>query len=103
MAKQSCSPSSSFSPSFEKLFEGPFPELLESLEDQGVELGIFLSIQPLSSCPPPTLDTGSPADFGPESPDNHIQTPKSYLTTNDQLGLVIYPSNPLFDPVVISP
>ena len=58
------SPSSSSSPLSERLSEEPFPELLESLEDQGVELRIILSIQPLSSHPPPTSDTGSPFDIG---------------------------------------
>jgi len=96
------SPSSSSSPPSERLPEEPFPELLKSLEDQGVELGIVMSIQPLSSRPPPTSYSRSPADFGLESLDNPIQTPKSSPTTDCQLGLVIYPPNTLFGPVVIS-
>lgn len=103
MVEPSGSPSSYSSPLSERLSEEPFPELPQSLEDQGVELGIVLSIQTLSSHPSPTSDTRSCADFGPESPDNPVQTPESSLTTNGQLGLVIYPLNPLFNPVVISP
>lgn len=82
--------------------EDPFPELLESLDDQGVELRIVLSIQPLSSCPLPTFDTGSSTNLGLESLDNLVQTPDSSPTTDSKLGLVIYPLNPLFDPIVIS-
>lgn len=50
----------------------------------------------MSSHPLPTFDTRSSADLGPESPENSS-------TTNGQLGLVIYPLNPLFNPIVISP
>ena len=102
MAEPSSSPSSSSSPASERLSVDPFLELLESLEDQGVELGTVLSIQTLSSRPLPTFDTGSTAELGPESQDNPVQTPKDSPTTNGQLGLVIYPLNPLFDPIVIS-
>lgn len=102
MAEPYGSPSSSSSPPSVILFEESFPELLESLEDQGVELEIFLSIQHLSSRPQPTFDTGSSTDLGPESPDNPVQTLENSLTTDGQLGLVIYPPNPLFHPVVIS-
>ena len=84
------------------MFEESFPELPESLEDQGVELRIVLRIQPLSSRPPPAFDTGSSIDLGLESLDNPIQTPTNSLTTDGQHGLVIYTPNPLFDPVVIS-
>ncbi len=65
MAEPSNSPNSSSSPPSERLSEEFFPELSESLEDQNVELAIFLSVQPLSSCPPPTFDTGSHVDLGP--------------------------------------
>lgn len=102
MVEPSISPSSFSSPPSEILYEEPFPQLPESLEDQGVELEIILSIQPLSSHPLPTSDTGSLADIRPESLDNPVQTPKSSPTTDGQLGLVIYPPNRLFDPVVIS-
>ena len=47
MAEPFGSPSSSYSPLSERFSEEPFPELPESLEDQGVELGIVLRIQPL--------------------------------------------------------
>ena len=80
-----------------------FPEVPESLEDQDVELTIVLSIQPFSSRSPPAFDTGSSTNLGPESPENPVQTLKKSLTTDGHLGLVIYPPNPLFDPVVISP
>ena len=96
------SPSSSSSPSSERLFEEPFPELPESLKDQYVELAIFLSIQPLSSHPPSTFDNGSSADLGPEYLDNPIQTPENSRTSDSQHGLVIYPPSPLFDPILIS-
>ena len=102
MVEPSGSTNSSSSPPSEILSEESFPELPESLEDQGVELGIFLSIQPLSSHPSPTFDTRSSVDLGSQSPDNPIQTPKNSLTTSSQLGLVIYPLNPLFDPILIS-
>ena len=82
MVEPSGSPSSSSSPPPERLSEELFPELLESLEDQGVELGIVFSIQPLSSFPPPTSDIGSLADLGPKSPDKPIQTLESSLTTD---------------------
>ena len=103
MAEPSNSPNSSSSPPFERLSEEPFLELPKSLEDQDVELAIFLSIQPLSSHPPPTFDTGSFTDLGSESPDNLVQTLENSSMTDGQLGLVIYPPNPLFHPVVISP
>ena len=80
MVEPSGSPSSSSSPLFERLSEEPFLEFLQSLEDQGVELGIFLSIQPLSSRPPPPSDIGSFSYIGLESFDNPIQTAKSLLT-----------------------
>jgi len=102
LVEPSGSPNSSSSPLSERLFEKPFPELPESLEDQNVELAIVLSVQPLSSRPPPTFDTGSFVDLGLESLDNPVQTPNNSPTTDGQLGLVIYPLNPLFDPVVIS-
>ena len=103
MAEPSGSPSSSSTPPSERSSEEPLPELSQSLEDQGVELGIVLSIQPLSSCPPPPSDTGSLTNIGLESLDNLIQTLKSQLTPDGQLGLVVYPLNPLFNPVMISP
>ena len=102
VVEPSGSPSSYSSPLSERLPEDPFLELLKSLKDQSVELGIILSIQPFSSCPLPTSDTGSVVDFFPESPNNPIQTPESSPTTDGQLGVVIYPLNPLFDPIVIS-
>ena len=95
-------PSSSSSPLSERLSKEPFPEFPQSLEDQGVELVIFLSIQPFSSHPPPS-DTGSLSDIGPKSLDNPIQTPESPLTSEGHLGLVVFPLNPLFDSIVISP
>jgi len=52
-----------------------------------------MSIQTLSSCPPPS-DTGSPYDSSLESLDNPIQTPKSPSTPKGQQGLVVYPPNP---------
>lgn len=61
-----------------------------------------MSIQPLSYRPPPTSDTGSLFDIGLKSPDNPFQTHESSPTTEGHLGLVIYPPNPLFDPIVIS-
>lgn len=103
MVEPSDSPSSTSSPPSKIFLEEDFPKLPESLEDQGVELGIILSIQPLSSCPLPTSNTRSPADFGLESLDNPIQTLEISLTIDSQLGLVIYPFNPLVNPVVISP
>ena len=72
MVEPSGSPSSSSSPLSERSSEELFPELPQTLEDQGVEIGIFLSIQPLTSHPPPPSDTGSLSDIGPESPDNPI-------------------------------
>ena len=45
--------------------QGVHPELPQSLEDQGVELGIFLSIQPLSSRSSP-LDSWSPQESDPK-------------------------------------
>lgn len=73
----------------------------QSLEDQGVELGIVLIIQPLSSCRPPS-NIGSLSNIGPESLDNPIQTPESLPTSEGQLGLVVYPMNHLFERIVIS-
>ena len=96
MIEQSCSPNSSFSPPSKRLFEELFPELSESLEDQFVELAIVLSVQPFLSRPPPTFDTGWSVDLGLKSLEN-------LPATNDQLGLVIFPLNPLFDIVEISP
>ena len=72
MAKQTGLPSSSSSPLSKRLSKKPFPELPQSIEDQGIELGIVLSIQPLSSHPPHPLDTGSISKIGPKSPDNPI-------------------------------
>ncbi len=66
------SPSSSSSPPSERLFEEPFPKLPQSLEDQGVDLGIVLRIQPLSYRPPPPSDTRSILDIGPVSLYNPI-------------------------------
>lgn len=103
MAKPSGSPNSSSSPLSERLSKELFPKLLESLEDQNVELAIVLSVQPLLSRPPPTFDSGSPADLGLESLDKPVRTPENSPTTDGQLGLVIYPPNPLFDVVEISP
>lgn len=57
MAEPSSSPNSSSSPSSKRLFEEPFTGLSESLEDQNVELAIILSVQPLSSPPPPTFNS----------------------------------------------
>ena len=87
----------------ERLFKEPFPELPPPLEDQGVELGIFLRTQNVSSRRPPPSDTGKLSDIGPEYLNNPIETPESQPTTNGQLGLVVYPLNPLFDPISISP
>ena len=72
MVEPSRSPNSSSSPPSKILSEGPFPELPQSLEDQGVELGIVLSIQPLSSRPPPLSDIGLLSNIAPESLDNPI-------------------------------
>jgi len=102
MAEASGSPNSSSSPLSEILFEESFPKLLESLGDKNVELTIVLSVQPLSSRPPPTFCSGSSDDLGLESPENLIRTPENSPSTDDQLGLVIYPLNPLFDVVKIS-
>lgn len=77
MDEPSSSPSSSSSLPSERLSEEPFPELPELDEDQVVEFGIFMSIQPLSFCPPPPSDTRSLSDIGLESPDNPIQTLES--------------------------
>jgi len=77
MVEPSGSPSFPTCPPSERLLEESFSELPESLEDQGVEPGVILSIQPLSSRPLPTLDTGSLTNFVPESPGNPIQTPES--------------------------
>ena len=77
MVEQSGSPSTSSSPPPEILSEEPFPELLQSLEHQGVELGVIMSIETLSSRPPPLSDIGSLFDIGPKSLDNPIQTTES--------------------------
>ncbi len=71
MVQPTGSPSSSSSPPFERLSQEHFPKFPQLLQDQGVELGIVLSIRRLSSHPPP-LDTGSLSNIGPESPDNTI-------------------------------
>ena len=83
MVEPSGSPISSSSPLSERLSEDPLPELLEPFEDQNVELTIVLSVQPLSSHPPPTFDSGSSIDLGPESLENPVQTLESSPTTND--------------------
>lgn len=88
MVEPSGSPNSSSSPPSERLSEEPFPELLESLKDQNIELAIVLSVQQLSSRPPPTFNIGSPAYIGPKSLDNPIRTPENSPTTDSQLGLV---------------
>lgn len=82
MAEPYGSPSSSSSSPSERFPEEPFPELSESLEDQGVELEIIMRFQPLPSCPPPTSDIGSPTNFGSKSSDNTVQTLESSPTTN---------------------
>lgn len=56
--------------------QGVHLELRQSLEDQGLELGIVLSIQPFSSRLPPS-DSWSPQEYDLDSSDNPIQTPKS--------------------------
>ena len=56
--------------------QGVHPELTQSLEDQGFELGIITSIQTLSSHPPPSY-SWSPQESDPDSSDNPIQTPES--------------------------
>lgn len=82
MVEPSSSPYSSSSPLSKRLSEEPFPKLSESLEDQNVELTIVLSVQPLSSHPPPTFDTGSPVDLGLQSPDNPVRTLDNSSTTD---------------------
>lgn len=57
----------------------------------------------MSSHPPPTFDSGSSVDLGPESSNNHVRTTENSPTIDDQLGMVIYPLNALFDIVEISP
>lgn len=74
MAKPSSSPISSSSPLSGRLPEEPLPELSEPFEDQNVELTIVLSIQPLSSCPPPTFDSGSSTGLHLETLDNPVRT-----------------------------
>lgn len=46
--------------------QGVHLELPQSLEAQGFELGIFPSIQPLAS-PPPPLDSLSPQESNPKT------------------------------------
>jgi len=72
VAEPSGSPISSSSPPFERLSKEPLLELSKPLEDQNVELAIVLSVQPLSSHPPPTFDSGSSVGLDPESQDNPI-------------------------------
>lgn len=72
------------------------------LRTKYVELAIVLSVQPLSSHPRPTFNLGSSTNISPESLDNPVQTTENFPTTDDQLGLVIYPSNPLFHTVEMS-
>ena len=103
MAEPSGSPNSSSSPPYEILSKESFPELSKSLEDQNVELIIVLSVQTLSSHPSLTFDSGSSGDLCPESSDNLVRTPENSPTIDDQLGPIIYPLNPLFDAVDISP
>ena len=79
MAKPSGSPNSSSSPLSKRLSEEPLPKLSE---DQNFELASVLSVQPLSSHPPPTFDSGSSVGLDPESLDNLVQTPKNSLTTD---------------------
>jgi hypothetical protein len=47
--------------------QGVHPELPQSLEDQGFELGIVQVSNPLSSHPPPS-DSLSPQESDPEKP-----------------------------------
>ena len=103
MAEPSGSSVSSSSPPSERLFEESLPALSEPFEGQNFELVIVLSDQPLSSCPPHTFDSRSCADLDSESPDNPVRTPGNSLTIDGHLGLVIYPLNPLFYIVEISP
>lgn len=56
----------------------------------------------MSSRPPPTFDSGSSTHPSLESPDSPVRSRKNLPTTNGQLGLVIYPANPLFVVVEIS-
>ena len=56
--------------------QGIPPKLPQSLEDQGLELGIVLSIQPLSSHPPPS-DSRSSQESNLNSSDNPIQARKT--------------------------
>jgi len=94
MVEPSSLPHSSSSPPSGRSSRETFPELSQSLEDQGVELGIILSIQPLSSHAPPS-DTGSPYESSSKSHHNTIQTSKISLTFDSPQGLVI-------DPFVVS-
>lgn len=103
MAEPSGSPISSSYPPSKRLSEEPLPELSEPFVDQNVEFMIVLGVQPLSSHPLPTFDLGSSVDLDLESLDNLVQTQENSPTTDVQLGLVIYPPNPLFDTVEISP
>lgn len=59
--------------------QGAHPELPRWLEDHDVELGIFMSIQPWSSRPPPS-NSWSPQESNLDSSDNPIQTPESLQT-----------------------
>lgn len=89
---------SSSSPPSGRSSRETFPKILQSLENQGVELWIVLSIQPLSSHLPPS-EYRSPYESSLESPDNPIQTLESLQTFNNLQRLVSYPP----DPFVISP
>lgn len=66
MEKPSGSPSSSSTPPSKRSSEEPLLELPQSLKDQGVEFRIVMSIQPLSSHPPPS-NTRSPYESSLES------------------------------------
>jgi len=68
--------------------QGVHPKISMSLEDQGFELGIIQSIQPLASCPPP--QESSSFKYDPET----LEVPQRFL---------LFPLNPLFDPLFISP
>lgn len=90
MAKPLSSPRSSPSLSdTEGSSQGVHPELPQSLEAQGFELGIVPSIQHLASHPLPSNY------LSPQESD--LETPRS------PQRFVLYMPNPLFDPVVISP
>lgn len=72
MAEAFGSPIFSSSHPSERSSEEPLPELLEPFEDQNFELAIVLSVQPLSSRPPPTFVSWSSVGFDLESPDNPV-------------------------------